>query len=61
MSATAENVHSYRAHAYTRIARLTREGVLSKLTVLVDPIKGGPGVLGLRDPEAEAGCLARTA
>jgi hypothetical protein len=37
----AENVHISRAHAYTRIARLTGEGVLTKFTVLVDPIKAG--------------------
>ena len=37
----AENVHISRAHAYTRIGRLTREGVLSRFTALVDPIKAG--------------------
>ncbi|MET3203993.1 UNVERIFIED_ORG: DNA-binding Lrp family transcriptional regulator [Arthrobacter sp. UYEF13] len=37
----AENVHISRAHAYTRIARLTGEGVLTKFTALVDPIKAG--------------------
>jgi DNA-binding Lrp family transcriptional regulator len=37
----AENVHISRAHAYTRIARLTAEGVLTKFTALVDPIKAG--------------------
>src|SRR5687768_18350441 len=37
----AENVHISRAHAYTRIARLTGEGVLSRFTALVDPIKAG--------------------
>lgn len=37
----AENVHISRAHAYTRIARLTSEGVLSRFTALVDPIKAG--------------------
>ncbi|MBT2515744.1 Lrp/AsnC family transcriptional regulator [Arthrobacter sp. ISL-30] len=37
----AENVHISRAHAYTRIARLTSEGVLTKFTALVDPIKAG--------------------
>jgi DNA-binding Lrp family transcriptional regulator len=37
----AENVHISRAHAYTRIARLTGEGVLIKFTALVDPIKAG--------------------
>ena len=37
----AENVHISRAHAYSRIARLTGEGVLTKFTALVDPIKAG--------------------
>jgi DNA-binding Lrp family transcriptional regulator len=37
----AENVHISRAHAYTRIARLTGEGVLTKFTALVDPLKAG--------------------
>jgi DNA-binding Lrp family transcriptional regulator len=37
----AENVHISRAHAYTRIARLTAEGVLTKFTAIVDPIKAG--------------------
>jgi DNA-binding Lrp family transcriptional regulator len=37
----AENVHISRAHAYTRIARLTGQGVLTKFTAVVDPIKAG--------------------
>jgi DNA-binding Lrp family transcriptional regulator len=37
----AENVHISRAHAYTRITRLTGEGVLTKFTALVDPVKIG--------------------
>jgi DNA-binding Lrp family transcriptional regulator len=37
----AENVHISRAHAYTRIAKLTGKGVLTKFTALVDPIKAG--------------------
>ena len=37
----AQNVHISRAHAYTRIARLTSDGVLTKFTALVDPIKAG--------------------
>lgn len=37
----AEYVHISRAHAYTRIARLTEDGVLMKFTALVDPIKAG--------------------
>ncbi|MGG5175160.1 Lrp/AsnC family transcriptional regulator [Pseudarthrobacter sp. J1763] len=41
VTAVAESVHISRAHAYSRIARLTESGVLSKFTVLVDPIKAG--------------------
>ena len=41
VTAVAENVHISRAHAYSRIARLTGEGVLTKFTALVDPIKAG--------------------
>ena len=37
----AKKVHISRAHAYSRIARLTGEGVLTKFTALVDPIKAG--------------------
>ncbi|MCO4252105.1 Lrp/AsnC family transcriptional regulator [Pseudarthrobacter raffinosi] len=37
----ADNVHISRAHAYARITRLTDEGVLTKFTALVDPIKTG--------------------
>src|SRR6476660_10649381 len=37
----AENVHISRAHAYSRIARLTGDGVLTRFTALVDPIKAG--------------------
>jgi hypothetical protein len=37
----AENVHISRAHAYSRINRLTREGVPTRFTALVDPIKAG--------------------
>ncbi|GAB5077182.1 Lrp/AsnC family transcriptional regulator [Arthrobacter sp. AD-310] len=37
----AENVHISRAHAYTRVARLTSEGVLSRCTAVVDTIKAG--------------------
>ena len=33
--------HISRTHAYTRIASLTGEGVLTKFTALVDPIKAG--------------------
>ncbi|WP_458115909.1 Lrp/AsnC family transcriptional regulator [Arthrobacter sp. D2-10] len=41
VSQVAENVHISRAHAYTRISRLTNDGVLRKFTALVDPIKVG--------------------
>ena len=41
VSQVAENVHISRAHAYTRITRLTAEGVLKKFTAVVDPIKVG--------------------
>lgn len=37
----AENVHISRAHAYTRMVRLTGEGVLFRFTTLADPIKAG--------------------
>ena len=37
----AENVHISRAHAYTRIARLTGDGAPSRFTAVVDPIKAG--------------------
>lgn len=41
VSTVAERVHISRAHAYARISRLTADGVLSKFTALVDPIKAG--------------------
>jgi len=41
VSTVAENVHISRAHAYARISRLTADGVLTKFTALVDPIKAG--------------------
>ncbi|MDQ4488601.1 Lrp/AsnC family transcriptional regulator [Sinomonas sp. ASV486] len=37
----AENVHVSRAHAYNRIARLQADGVITKYTTLVDPLKAG--------------------
>ena len=37
----ADNVHISRAHAYSRINRLNREGILTRFTALVDPIKAG--------------------
>jgi len=41
VTTVAENVHISRAHAYSRISRLTSEGVLTKFTALVDPVKAG--------------------
>ncbi|GAB2764144.1 Lrp/AsnC family transcriptional regulator [Sinomonas atrocyanea] len=37
----AENVHISRAHAYNRLARLQADGVITKYTALVDPLKAG--------------------
>ncbi|WP_120521213.1 Lrp/AsnC family transcriptional regulator [Arthrobacter celericrescens] len=37
----AGNVHISRAHAYSRIGRLTGEGVITKFTAVVDPVKAG--------------------
>jgi DNA-binding Lrp family transcriptional regulator len=37
----AENVHISRAHAYNRIAKLQADGVITKYTALVDPLKAG--------------------
>lgn len=41
VTTVAENVHISRAHAYSRIARLQDEGVLTKYTALIDPIRAG--------------------
>lgn len=41
VSTLAERVHISRAHAYARISRLISNGVLSKFTAVVDPIKAG--------------------
>ncbi|MBW4094178.1 MAG: Lrp/AsnC family transcriptional regulator [Acidobacteria bacterium] len=41
VTTVAENVHISRAHAYSRISRLTSEGILTKFTALVDPVKVG--------------------
>lgn len=41
VTVVAEKVHISRAHAYSRIARLTDSGVLTKFTALIDPIKAG--------------------
>ncbi|WP_077490650.1 Lrp/AsnC family transcriptional regulator [Sinomonas mesophila] len=37
----AENVHISRAHAYNRISRLQADGVITKYTALVDPLRAG--------------------
>jgi DNA-binding Lrp family transcriptional regulator len=41
VTSLAENVHISRAHAYSRISRLTEDGVLTKFTALIDPVKAG--------------------
>lgn len=41
VTAVAEKVHISRAHAYSRIAKLTQDGVLTKFTALIDPAKAG--------------------
>ena len=41
VSAVAEAVHISRAHAYSRISKLTDSGVLTRFTALVDPVKAG--------------------
>jgi len=41
VSAVAAEVHISRAHAYSRISRLTESGVLTKFTALVDQVKAG--------------------
>ncbi len=61
VTAVAENVHISRAHAYSRIARLTAEGILTKFTVLVDPIRAGLQILRLRHAEGAPALLAGTA
>ncbi|GAB3517387.1 Lrp/AsnC family transcriptional regulator [Arthrobacter monumenti] len=41
VTAVAEKVHISRAHAYSRISRLTEDGVLTRFTALIDPAKAG--------------------
>ncbi|MCQ9165089.1 Lrp/AsnC family transcriptional regulator [Arthrobacter sp. STN4] len=41
VTTVAERVHISRAHAYSRISRLTSTGVLTRFTALVDPAKAG--------------------
>ncbi|WP_125610559.1 Lrp/AsnC family transcriptional regulator [Specibacter cremeus] len=41
VTTVAANVHISRAHAYSRIARLTGDGVLTRFTAVVDPVKAG--------------------
>lgn len=43
VTAVADKVHISRAHAYSRIAKLTEDGVLIKFTALVDSAKAGLG------------------
>lgn len=41
VTAVAEKVHISRAHAYSRIARLTEDGILTRFTALIDPARAG--------------------
>ncbi|MBG6183903.1 DNA-binding Lrp family transcriptional regulator [Arthrobacter sp. CAN_A214] len=41
VTAVADNVHISRAHAYSRIARLTDDGVITRFTAIIDPAKAG--------------------
>lgn len=41
VTAVAENVHISRAHAYSRIAKLTDDGVIIRFTAIIDPAKAG--------------------
>ncbi|WP_394939869.1 Lrp/AsnC family transcriptional regulator [Psychromicrobium sp. YIM B11713] len=43
VSAIAERVHISRAHAYSRIARLTEQKVITGFTAVIDPLKAGLG------------------
>jgi DNA-binding Lrp family transcriptional regulator len=44
MRALAARVHISRANAYTRVARLERDGVITGYTALVDPARYGYGL-----------------
>lgn len=41
VTAVAENVHISRAHAYSRIGKLTDDGVITRFTAIIDPAKAG--------------------
>jgi DNA-binding Lrp family transcriptional regulator len=41
VTSVAERVHISRAHAYSRIARLTEDGVLTRFTAIIDHAKAG--------------------
>ncbi|MBM6620144.1 Lrp/AsnC family transcriptional regulator [Micrococcaceae bacterium RIT802] len=41
VTTVAQNVHVSRAHAYSRINRLQDEGVITRYTAVVDPVKAG--------------------
>lgn len=41
VTAIAQTVHVSRAHAYSRINRLQEEGVITRYTAVVDPVRAG--------------------
>ncbi len=41
VTSVAERVHISRAHAYSRIAKLTEDGVLTRFTAIIDHAKAG--------------------
>ncbi|MET1034510.1 Lrp/AsnC family transcriptional regulator [Arthrobacter halodurans] len=41
VTTVAQNVHVSRAHAYSRINRLQEEGVITRYTAVVDPVRAG--------------------
>lgn len=41
VTTVAQNVHVSRAHAYSRINRLQDEGVITRYTAVVDPVRAG--------------------
>lgn len=41
VTAVAQTVHVSRAHAYSRINRLQEEGVITRYTAVVDPVRAG--------------------
>ncbi len=44
MRALAARVHLSRAHTYTRVARLQRDGVITGYAALIDPVRYGYGL-----------------